>query len=76
MNPTLLSTQNALRSCTGESKARPAAMNVERLMRCEEGEYDGAETPDRGLLRQKVVGRTEKGGTQSRNQLNVQRKNR
>ena len=38
MNPILLSTQKALRSCTGASKVRPAAMKVERRMRCDEGE--------------------------------------
>ncbi len=58
MNPTRLSTQSALRSCTGASNARPAAMYVERRMRCEAGEYEGPVTPERRVLRQKVVGRT------------------
>ena len=58
MNPTRLSTQNALRSCTGASNERPAAINVDRLMRWEAGEKEAAVTPDFGVLRQKVVGRT------------------
>jgi len=58
MNPTLLSTPSALRSCTGASKVSPAAMYVERRIKWEEGEYDAPVTPDRRVLRQKVVGRT------------------
>ena len=33
-------------------------MYVERRMRCEAGEYEGPVTPERRVLRQKVVGRT------------------
>ena len=36
----------------------PAAMYVERRIKWEEGEYDAPVTPDRRVLRQKVVGRT------------------
>src|SRR5271170_4479187 len=56
--PTRDSTPRAEISAIGDSKERPAAMNVERRMRCEEGEYDAAVTPERFVLRQKVVGRT------------------
>ena len=42
----------------GASNESPAAMYVERRIRCVEGEYEGAETPDLRVLRQKVVGRT------------------
>jgi hypothetical protein len=59
MNPTLLSTQRALRSCIGASNARPAAIKVDRRIRWEDGEYDAPVTPDLRVLRQKVVGRTE-----------------
>ena len=52
------STHKAERSAIGDSKVRPAAMKVERLMRCEEGEYEAAVTPERRVLRQNVVGRT------------------
>jgi hypothetical protein len=46
----------------GASKLSPAAMKVERRMRCEDGEKEAAETPDLRVLRQKVVGRRSGGG--------------
>lgn len=33
-------------------------MKVERRMRCEDGEYDAAVTPERRVFFQNVVGRT------------------
>lgn len=58
MKPTLLSTQSALRSCTGASNVSPAAIYVDRRMRWDDGEYEAPVTPERRVLRQKVVGRT------------------
>jgi hypothetical protein len=58
MTPTLDSTPNADRSANGLSRDRPAAMNVERRMRWDDGEYEAPVTPERLVLRQNVVGRT------------------
>jgi hypothetical protein len=58
MKPMRDSTQKAERSAVGDSRDRPAAMNVDRRIRCDEGEYEAPVTPDRLVLRQNVVGRT------------------
>ena len=55
---TRLSTPRALRSAAGASRERPAARKVARRTRWEAGEYDAPVTPERLVLRQKVVGRT------------------
>lgn len=58
MNWTRDSTPRADRSASGLSNERPAAMNVDRRIRCDDGEYEALATPDRFVLRQNVVGRT------------------
>jgi hypothetical protein len=61
-NPMRDSTQNAERSALGWSSDRPAAMNVERRIRCDDGEYEAPVTPERFVFRQNVVGRTTESG--------------
>lgn len=58
MNCTRDSTPRADRSASGLSNERPAAMKVDRRIRCDDGEYEALATPDRFVLRQNVVGRT------------------
>ena len=58
MNFTRDSTPRAERSASGLSSERPAAMKVDRRIRCEDGEYEAATTPERFVFRQNVVGRT------------------
>ena len=60
MNSTRDSTPRAERSAAGLSNERPAAMKVERRIRCDDGEYEAPATPDRFVFRQNVVGRTAK----------------
>lgn len=58
MNLTRDSTPRAERSASGLSNERPAAMKVDRRIRCDDGEYEAPATPDRFVFRQNVVGRT------------------
>lgn len=58
MSCTRDSTPRADMSASGLSNERPAAMKVDRRIRCDDGEYEAPATPDRFVLRQNVVGRT------------------
>jgi hypothetical protein len=58
MIPILDSTPKADKSANGLSKDKPAAMNVDRRTRWDEGENEAPVTPERLVFRQKVVGRT------------------